>query len=59
METCLAAEVDDPWRGRQPKFEGIVRLGPMRFGLKTKLPSGEPIVCELAGPRFRYFANPS
>jgi hypothetical protein len=42
---------DDPWGGRQPKYEAIVRLGPMRFGLKTRLPNGEPVVREL-GPRF-------
>jgi hypothetical protein len=41
---------DDPWGGRQPRYEAIVRLGPMRFGLKTRLPDGRPIVCEL-GPR--------
>lgn len=41
-------EPDDlPWRGQQPKFEKIVRLGPMRFGLTTKLPDGEPITVEL------------
>ena len=40
-------ESEDPWRGRQPRYEKIVRLGPMRFGLATKLPNGEPIVCEL------------
>ncbi len=37
-------EPDDPWRGRQPQYERIVRLGPGRFGLATTLPSGEPIV---------------
>jgi hypothetical protein len=41
----------DPWRGLQPKYEKLVRLGPMRFGLTTKLPSGEPVTVEL-GPRF-------
>jgi hypothetical protein len=41
----------DPWRGPQPKYDKIVRLGPMRFGLTTKLPSGEPVTIEL-GPRF-------
>ena len=40
-------EKTDPWRGRQPKYERIVRVGPNRFGLATKLPSGEPIVAEL------------
>jgi hypothetical protein len=42
-------ESDDPWRGRQPRYEKIVRLGPLRFGLKTTLPSGEPTICEIAG----------
>ena len=54
-------ESDDPWRGRQPNYEKIVRLGPMRFGLTTKLPNGEPIICEL-GRKLTlppHFANPS
>ena len=42
-------EADDPWRGRQPRYENIVRIAPMRFGLTTKLPNGDQVVCELAG----------
>jgi hypothetical protein len=43
-------EPDDPWRGRQPRYEKIVRLGPLRFGLTTRLPDGQPVTCELGRP---------
>jgi hypothetical protein len=53
-------ESDDPWRGLQPRYERIVRRGPDRFELVTKLPTGEPISVRLgqftAPPRF---AEPS
>jgi hypothetical protein len=45
---------DDAWQGKQPKYEGVVRLAPGRFGLRAKLPSGEPILAQLAvGASFR------
>jgi hypothetical protein len=40
-------EPADPWEGRQPKYEKIVRRGPRRFELHTKLPSGEPIAVRI------------
>jgi hypothetical protein len=40
---------DDPWRGRQPSYQRLVRLGPNQFGLAAKLPSGDPVTVEL-GP---------
>jgi hypothetical protein len=40
---------DDPWRGRQPKYDALVKLGSQGFGLRTKLPSGEAITVLLAG----------
>ena len=33
----------DPWEGRQPRYEKIVRRKERRLELLTKLPSGEPI----------------
>jgi hypothetical protein len=45
---------NDPWRGRQPKYEKLVRFGPSRFGLVTELPSGAPIPVPVGR-----FANPS
>jgi hypothetical protein len=43
--------LEHPWRGRQPKYERPVRLAPDRFGLVTKLPSGEPIAVPLGRRR--------
>lgn len=43
-----AREADDPWRGRQPRYERLVKVAPGRLGLVTKLPSGEPITVPLA-----------
>jgi hypothetical protein len=51
-------ESDDPWRGRQPKYERIVRMAPRRFGLVTKLPNGEPITVPLSRLPKQY-ATPS
>jgi hypothetical protein len=41
------SESDDPWGGRQPHYERIVKIAPGRFGLVTRLPSGEPITVPL------------
>jgi hypothetical protein len=41
-------EPDDPWQGRQPRYERIVMRGPRHFELVTKLPSGEPVSVRLA-----------
>jgi hypothetical protein len=38
----------DPWRGRQPSCQSLVRLGPNQFGLAAKLPSGDPVTVQLA-----------
>jgi hypothetical protein len=46
-------EPPDPWRGRQPKYEAIVRLRPGRFALKTRLPDGTPITVPLGRYEFR------
>ena len=35
---------------RQPKFESIVRLGRMRFGMKVRLADGTSVVHELGRP---------
>ena len=51
-------ESRDPWRGRQPKYDKLVRLGPNRFELLTKLPSGKPISVRLSRFRGR-FSEPS
>jgi hypothetical protein len=40
-------EPDDPWGGRQPKYEKLVRRHPQRFELVTTLPSGERIAVPL------------
>ncbi len=42
-----AAEPSDPSGGRQPKHERLVRLGPERFYLHSKPPSGVPIAVQL------------
>jgi hypothetical protein len=52
-------ESDDPWRGRQPKYERIVRLAPGGFGLATKLPSGKPITVRLGNRFAKGSAKPS
>jgi hypothetical protein len=39
---------DDPWRGRQPKFERLVFRGDHEFALAARLPSGEPVEVPLA-----------
>jgi hypothetical protein len=44
VEFC---ETDDPWRGRQPRYERLVKVAPGRLGLTTKLPSGKPITVSL------------
>jgi hypothetical protein len=46
-------ESDDPWRGRQPKYERLVMKGPRSFGMTTRLPSGEPIFVRLTVAQFR------
>jgi hypothetical protein len=33
----------------QPKYEKIVRLGPMRYGMTVRLSDGETVVHELGG----------
>ena len=46
---------DDPWRGRQARYEQLVKVAPGRLGLTTKLPSGKPITVPLGQlPRPRY-----
>jgi len=40
---------DDPWRGRQPRYESLVMRGPRRFALTARLPSGERIDVPLGG----------
>jgi hypothetical protein len=36
-------EPDDPWRGRQPRYEKLVYHPPRSFFLITRLPSDAPI----------------
>jgi hypothetical protein len=43
---------DDPWHGRQPRYEALVMRGPRHFELKTKLPSGKPVAVRLSPVRF-------
>jgi hypothetical protein len=50
--TVTTRESDDPWRGRQPKYEKLVMKGPGNFGRTTQLPSGEPIFVPLGPLRF-------
>ena len=41
--------------GHQPKYEKIVRLGPMRFGMTVRLSNGDTVVHELSGrPRLDF-----
>ena len=49
-------ESDDPWRGRQPKYEKLVMRGPDRFFAATRLPSGRRIMVRLG--RFDGDPNP-
>jgi hypothetical protein len=51
-------EPADPWGGRQPKYDKIVRRGPRCFELVTKLPSDEPISVRIGRLSIR-FAKPS
>jgi hypothetical protein len=39
-------EPDDPWSGRQPRYDRLVSEGG-RYFLDARLPSGEPIRCQL------------
>jgi hypothetical protein len=50
MEECDK----EPWRGRQPRYERVVRMAPGQFGLVAKLPNGTPITAPLGR-----FVNPS
>jgi hypothetical protein len=34
---------DDPWSGRQPRYERLVSDGAGRFFIVARLPSGEPV----------------
>src|SRR4249919_553580 len=36
-----AHEAGDPWHGRQPRYERLVKVAPGRLGLVAKLPSGK------------------
>jgi hypothetical protein len=36
-------ESEDPWKGRQPRYEKLVYRAPRSFSLVTKLPTGQPI----------------
>jgi hypothetical protein len=38
---------DDPWCGRQPRYERLVSEGPGRFFLVTRLPSDELVRVQL------------
>lgn len=40
-------ESEDPWRGKQPKYEKLVYAGRERFLAITKLPSGKRIAVQL------------
>jgi len=40
-------EPDDPWKGRQPRYEKLLYRAPHSFLLVTKLPSGAPIEVKL------------
>jgi hypothetical protein len=42
-----AQEPDEPWHGRQPKYDSLVMRGPRRFALTARLPSGERIEAPL------------
>jgi hypothetical protein len=39
---------DDPWGGRQPRYEKLVMIAPSGFALTARLPSGERIDVPLA-----------
>ena len=38
---------EDPWKGRQPRYEKLLYRPPRSFLLVTKLPSGTPIEAKL------------
>jgi len=48
---------DDPWHGKQPKYEKLVYRGPGLFFAMTRLPSGEPTAVQL-GPVTARFSPP-
>jgi hypothetical protein len=48
---------DDPWHGKQPKYEKLVYRGPGLFFAMTRLPSGEPTAVQL-GPMTARFSPP-
>jgi hypothetical protein len=39
---------DDPWCGRQPRYEKLLYRGPGRFFAQTRLPSGRRVAVRLA-----------
>jgi hypothetical protein len=51
-------ESEDPWRGRQPKYEKLVMRGPRRFALTTRLPTGESIDVPLGRLTFEIRVDP-
>jgi hypothetical protein len=36
-------EPQDPWAGRQPRYEGLISEGADRFFLLARRPAGEPV----------------
>lgn len=40
-------EPDDPWKGRQPRYEKLRYRAPNSFSLVARLPSGVPIEVKL------------
>lgn len=33
----------DPWHGRQPRYDKLVRRGPTGYAMVTRLPSGQRV----------------
>lgn len=52
-------DADDPWRGKQPKYEKLVYRGPGQFFALTRLPSGEPAAVQFGRMTVRFAPPPS
>ena len=44
---------EDPWRGRQPKYDRLVRRGPDDFALVTTSPAGTTVFVRLGPIEFQ------
>jgi len=48
--TVERREADDPWHGKQPRYEAVIAQAGDRYALAARLPSGERILVGLGRP---------